>query len=577
MKIKTLSLIIFAIFILLISTGAVFSQDNLTSDNMDENVINKGEIKYISDIQIEIDNASENDVIELNGTYPSDGSSISINKNLTFNGNDNCTVEGYQITATSENLIFKNIAFKNFEGIFLTGTTIFMNCNFTNCHSTLNGAINTNGNSEFHNCYFINNGRGSVSALNLKGNSTITNCKFINNHALNAGAIYNEGNLTIINSSFTNHTASNCVGVIWSGYNYTKDYNSISWPSNSENPGIKADTVKIINTIFENNTAKDRVGVIFSSLNLIIDNSTFINNNAAFMGVILSTNDLMINNSRFSKNSAINSHVFNTGEGLISAINSIYGKTSILNSKFNENNADYATISLSKTTVNMSNNIFNNNSLGTIFIGDCNSTYPEYTILDDDGKSIKLFELIAPDVISERYEEKPIIATLINPITSKPIPDILIESAYTYSHYTTHTSDITKSDGKISLSPVTGAIGSHTINLYLYSSTFWENFANITMKYTVTKIQTTIKAPSVTFKYKKSKYFKVTVHHKKKPVKKVSVKIKIDKKVYKVKTDSKGIAKINTKKLKVGKHKVNISSGSSDYQMSAKSTIKIKR
>ena len=95
----------------------------------------------------------------------------------------------------------------------------------------------------------------------------------------------------------------------------------------------------------------------------------------------------------------------------------------------------------------------------------------------------------------------------------------------------------------------------------------------------ISQAKTIISAPKITSKYKKTKYFKVVIKHKstKKPVKKTYVKIKIDKKTYKVKTNSKGIAKLNTKKLKIGKHKVIITSGNSNYKMSGKSTIIIKR
>ena len=47
-------------------------------------------------------------------------------------------------------------------------------------------------------------------------------------------------------------------------------------------------------------------------------------------------------------------------------------------------------------------------------------------------------------------------------------------------------------------------------------------------------------------------------------------------KTYNLKTNSKGIAKLNTKSLKKGNHKVIISSGNSNYKVSAKSMIKIK-
>ena len=100
-----------------------------------------------------------------------------------------------------------------------------------------------------------------------------------------------------------------------------------------------------------------------------------------------------------------------------------------------------------------------------------------------------------------------------------------------------------------------------------------------TFKITVLKAPTTVKAPKVIAKYKKSKYFKVTVKHKttKKAVKNTYIKLKIGKKTYKVKTNSKGIAKFNTKKLKVGTHKVTITSGNANYKISAKSQIKVKK
>jgi hypothetical protein len=101
--------------------------------------------------------------------------------------------------------------------------------------------------------------------------------------------------------------------------------------------------------------------------------------------------------------------------------------------------------------------------------------------------------------------------------------------------------------------------------------------ATKTVKLTVNKIKTTVKAPKVTFKHKKSKYFQATVKANKKPVKKIVLKVKIGKNTYKVKTNSKGVAKFNTKKLNVGKHKVVISSGNNNYQISAKSQITIKR
>lgn len=77
----------------------------------------------------------------------------------------------------------------------------------------------------------------------------------------------------------------------------------------------------------------------------------------------------------------------------------------------------------------------------------------------------------------------------------------------------------------------------------------------------VTKVSLKVSAPSVTNVYKKSQTFKVTVNNKNtgKSMKNVKANIKIGKKKYNKKTNSKGIISINTKALKKGTYKVVIS------------------
>ena len=98
------------------------------------------------------------------------------------------------------------------------------------------------------------------------------------------------------------------------------------------------------------------------------------------------------------------------------------------------------------------------------------------------------------------------------------------------------------------------------------------------------KTKLKIKAPSKTFKYHKSGKFKITIKYKsnKKAAKNIKLKLKIKTngkyKTYKVKTNKKGIASFNTKKLKVGKHKVIISpASSSKFSGKIKSSIYIKK
>jgi DNA-binding transcriptional regulator of glucitol operon len=88
-------------------------------------------------------------------------------------------------------------------------------------------------------------------------------------------------------------------------------------------------------------------------------------------------------------------------------------------------------------------------------------------------------------------------------------------------------------------------------------------------------------ASKVTAKKKANKYFKVKVINKKtkKIIPGVKVKVKVytgkKSKTYTIKTNSKGIAKLSTKSLKVGNHKVVITS-SNKYVKASKKTSSIK-
>jgi hypothetical protein len=110
------------------------------------------------------------------------------------------------------------------------------------------------------------------------------------------------------------------------------------------------------------------------------------------------------------------------------------------------------------------------------------------------------------------------------------------------------------------------------------------NVKTVTSKIIIKKAPAKLIPKKLTAKKGAKKYFKVTVKNKKtkKVIKGVKVKIKVytgkKSKTYTAKTNAKGIAKISTAKLKVGKHKVVVTSGNKYVTAKkAKSTIKIKR
>ena len=97
----------------------------------------------------------------------------------------------------------------------------------------------------------------------------------------------------------------------------------------------------------------------------------------------------------------------------------------------------------------------------------------------------------------------------------------------------------------------------------------------------IIKTATTVKAPEVQNTFNKTKYFKIKVKNKntKKVISGVKIKIVLSSdnftKTYKIKTDGKGLIKLDTKNLEIGKYDVVISPANNKYLISAKSTIKI--
>lgn len=91
------------------------------------------------------------------------------------------------------------------------------------------------------------------------------------------------------------------------------------------------------------------------------------------------------------------------------------------------------------------------------------------------------------------------------------------------------------------------------------------------------KTKTTVTAPKLNMTFNESKTFEITVKDKKtkNPIKGLKLKLKINNKVYTIKTDSKGVARFNPKSLGIGNYNVLIYSGNIKYFVSTKSTIKI--
>jgi len=614
---------ILIILILFLSVSAVYAEDNAT-DTLNQSIDDAEltapeETKTFEDIQSYINKAPANSTIFLEGTYKSSGSEIIISKDITLEGiNGRATLDG-DFTSGIININSCRVTLNNL--------------NFINAESTdFGGAINIhcdNANASINNCTFLNNTAKDGGGIYAYGdiNLSVINCEFINNSAGDGGAIYAFGHSLIIKDcKFYNNVGLDYFsmgGAIRGGDNII----NCIFVNNSANDGIGGaieEARNVVNCTFINNHAPSG-GALYEAKNVV--NCTFINNSAigneGFGGAIWSCysiiNCTFTNNTATTEGGAVliysevtsdmqtyighynitisncvftNNHAGNEGGAIHSTSNLI-----ITNSTFKNNTADYSgAIMLYSGRNKIDNCTFTENSYGNILftffrgyfnrmdwsrtyeyseLSINNTLYTKSVSLDNDLKPVNLIKVNVAKVNNVYYGDC-LKIKLTNIYTGKPVKDadFIVKIGAKNYYLTTNSKGIAYFKTSLKIGTYKATITTSQYNGYLAMAK-----TQTTIK--VKKAPTTIKAPKVTAKYKKSKYFKVTVKHKStnQVVKNIKVKIKVytDKKykTYTVKTSKKGVAQINTKTLKKGSHKVVISSGNSNYILSAKSTIKI--
>lgn len=191
--------------------------------------------------------------------------------------------------------------------------------------------------------------------------------------------------------------------------------------------------------------------------------------------------------------------------------------------------------------------------------------------------------IIVPTKLTTTYDSgKYFNIKVINSKTKKPLVCVKLNlKIYTGSKYinvkvTTGANGIARySASKLSLTKHKVIITSLEPTKYLSSKA---NSSYITVKKAISKAYT----PKVTNKYKSNSYFNITVRRSdnNKVIKGISINCKVytnsKYKTYNLKTDSKGIAKLSTKTLSKGTHKVLISSNNMNYSLSKTSSVVIK-
>lgn len=222
------------------------------------------------------------------------------------------------------------------------------------------------------------------------------------------------------------------------------------------------------------------------------------------------------------------------------------------------------------------------NSISFVSTGSYLLALQQIVVITKNNPDAPMGATATPTSISTTYDSGKAFAVNVLDINKNPVAGLKLSvKIYTGCKYVTKTLT-TNSKGIATFTGAsTLAIGNHKVEITSTSAQY--SISKTTASIKVSKANTIVTAKKLTAKYKKSKYFKVTVKNKatKKAVKKIVLKVKVftgkKAKTYKIKTDGKGIAKFNTKKLKIGSHKVVISSGNGNYVINKKSTILIKK
>ena len=158
--------------------------------------------------------------------------------------------------------------------------------------------------------------------------------------------------------------------------------------------------------------------------------------------------------------------------------------------------------------------------------------------------------------------------------TKKPIEGQIKLIVHTGSTSKTYTQNLANGETSFKLPKL--AVGKHTVEIFVNG----EKRATTYIK--IVKATAKVTAPSAYAKFKKKNYFKITVTDRKgNPVKKITLKVKVytgkKAKTYKIKTNSKGIAKLQTKGLSLGTHKIKITSGNKYYTIKKTTKVIVKK
>ena len=548
--ISLISLMIFMTSFSMVYAEDISANETIITDNnelslVDENneILGDGTGFDFNDIQTKVD--SDNDTIQLEeGNYISNGKTIVIKKSITIDGSSS-TLDAKGLSDVFYIQKGNSVTLKNMNIVNSKITAIFAdnaNLNIINCtFSRNNGVLNSIGSNIF-----------------------ITDSEFKNNNIM-------EDYYYIVTTSFST------LKVTYS--NFTDNAAGICYNGNLYDTKCMIDSCNFINN----------GGMYGGALRLsggVVNNSLFENNEYAYGAAIVSYVDLIVENSRFINNIANDGgSIIHFGqmssegyEGILKVINSTFINSTA--SRFG--NAIYAycsDVELINSTISSRENHISN-----IYIKIGNLTNENSNVTPNN---IRVLSVIPAKFIGKkltvRYNSgKYYSVRLLESEDQTECNDAKV-SIKIYKGNKLTESFTKEVDGfgyvKFKVNPKWG-IGKFKV--VIHQTDIHYEVKDFVSYITVKKAKTTVKAKNTKSRFKKSKYYKITIKNKasKKPVSKLKIKVKVytkgKYKTYSLKTNKKGIAKFNMKNLKRGNHKVKILSRDKKYTVSKTSRIRIR-
>ena len=369
--------ILFIFLVLFISVSAVYADGNFSS--LQTEINDAGNSIEITDDYI-YDNSTD---YLLNSGIVVNKTGFTINGNgHTINGNGQARIFNVigDININNLNLI-NGFSKENGGAIFTKDRINFNNVTFENNSAKQGGAVRIDL-IEANNCVFINNHAENGGAVSFSFHSTINNCVFKDSYNLTYSLLYgadeNSG-IRIVNSTFSNSTSKFATAVYNRKNTVIVNSNFVNLHSTESAGAIllsQMSVAQIINCTFMNVTAVKNGGAVFIDVfgnglpgTTLIANTSFINSTGNFGGALLQLHgNLTINNSKFINNAP----TFDGGAIYASNVNANIYNISVISNKLVDEENNGGGMFFDKSTLNISNSDFINNTKNAIYAYDCN-------------------------------------------------------------------------------------------------------------------------------------------------------------------------------------------------------------